>query len=142
MFNHVKITSADARRCHTNEFAVAGGNVAFYNLDVFVFGNDGEHFLTVVRRFTYIVVGDETAVEVDDVDGDVVGTEDDDVEISGTVVVVVVVEVAVVVVVDALTIAVPKERSCRMVKVARVRYPATVRWTPSAMNLLTLFGTK
>ena len=72
------------------------------------------------------MVDDDVVVDV--VDVDVVG---------GSVVVVVVV-----VVVVASTMVEPNCSICRNVKVARVRYPATVRCTPSAMNRLTLLGTK
>ena len=67
------------------------------------------------------------------------------VEVVGTVVlVVVVVEVVAVVdvVVEALTMIEPKEKTFGTKYLARVRYPATVRCTPSAIKRLILFGVK
>lgn len=74
------------------------------------------------------------------VDGGVVGG----VVVAGIVVVVVVVVVVVdvVVVVEVASMIVrPKELTCRTVHDARVLYPETVRWTPSAMNRDAPFGT-
>ena len=60
--------------------------------------------------------------------------------VGGTVVVVV--DVVDVVVVVALMIELPNVLTCDVNHAARVLYPLTVRWTPSAMNRDAPFGTK
>ena len=70
------------------------------------------------------------------VDGGVAGG----VVVAGIVVVVVVEEVVEEVVVASMTVR-PNELTCRTVHDARVLYPETVRWTPSAMKRDAPFGT-
>jgi hypothetical protein len=79
----------------------------------------------------------EEVVGVVVVDGGVAGG----VVVAGIVVVVVVVEEVVEEVVVASMIVRPNELTCRTVHDARVLYPETVRWTPSAMNRDVPFGT-
>ena len=94
-----------------------------------------------------LVGGDEGVVvgTVDDVElsgGLVVGTTGEVVVDSAIVVVLDEVVVLVEVVVDALTMTSPKEEISGTRNFARVRYPCTVRCTPSAINRLVVLGTK
>jgi hypothetical protein len=78
----------------------------------------------------------EEVVGVVVVDGGVAGG----VVVAGIVVVVVVEEVVEEVVVASMIVR-PNELTCRTVHDARVLYPETVRWTPSAMKRDAPFGT-